>query len=188
MVETEKEIIWEYSLPLATNRFVLYDLGKVLLLTWGFILTLFTVIGLFIGDYQLILQMLVVFTIVIPVIGVALLLVMIVFFGNRMRVRFCLDSTGVKMEFLSKRGRWANRLAILFGLLTLNPAAAGAGLLAASRQKLSYRWKDFTAYRMYPKNATITLMGRLHGVLRLHSEARDFAKIQQRVIEKIPKR
>lgn len=57
----------------------------------------------------------------------------------------------------AKTNRLVNGLAVLLGLLTGKPAAAGAGLLAQSRQTVTLRWDRIRRVRRYPRQHTFLL-------------------------------
>ncbi|MCW5963288.1 MAG: hypothetical protein KIT83_04555 [Bryobacterales bacterium] len=151
---------------------MLYDTAKVLLFSAMTVISVGSVIALLMGGASAPLaEWLLVFRIVGLVfvgIGVALLLVMLIFFGNRFPVRITLEPRGVRWEARSRRGKWANRTAIVAGLLTAKPGLMGAGLLAETRSTEGMRWKDIRRVRFHPQLCVISLMNSWRVVLRLH--------------------
>ena len=59
----------------------------------------------------------------------------------------------------AKKNRTINALTVVLGLLSGKPAAAGAGMLAQSRQEVSLRWNRVTRVKYKPKSRTILLRG-----------------------------
>jgi hypothetical protein len=57
------------------------------------------------------------------------------------------------------KNRAANIMLILIGLLSRNPAAAGAGIMAAGGKDQSIRWNNVKKVTFHPKHHTIVLRG-----------------------------
>ena len=163
---------WEIDTPLVTDRFLLYDTVKVLFITGIFIATLGSLLALALGgaraplaEWRMSFQILVM---VLGGLGGAMLLVMLVFFGNRFPARISLDRSGVRWQSQSRRGKWANRTSILVGLLAAKPGTMGAGILAESRSTVDMRWSDVRRVRCHPELCVVSLMNGWRVVLRLH--------------------
>lgn len=92
-------------------------------------------------------------------IGFALLLCVItlLFFGNKMRVRLTVNNKGALWETMDKRANAVNRLAIVAGILGRSPQTAGAGVLAASREKEFVDWHQFSDVEYNNRRLMITL-------------------------------
>lgn len=174
-------IRWEHNVALLTNRFVLFDLFKILGLSYAVIVSLFFILGLLTGETDLGWQMVNVFAVVVPAMAIALMLIMLVFYVNRMPIRYTLDSKGVTSEILGRRSRWANRAGIVAGLLSANPTVAGASLLAKARETTSYRWHELYKAAYYPEAQTITLFNGWRSVARLHCTPAQYPDIANRV-------
>ncbi|MPN57937.1 hypothetical protein SDC9_205633 [bioreactor metagenome] len=89
------------------------------------------------------------------------LFIMAVYRG-KYEVEFVLDDKGVLCRTQAKqakKNRIVNALTVILGLLTGKPAAAGAGMLAQSRQEVSLRWNRVTRAKYKPKSRTILLRG-----------------------------
>ena len=127
-------ISWEFNVPLLTDQFIMYDLLKVWGLSSLFLFLLLTGIVVYDRNWRA-------FTGMLPVVGLVsggflalLILVMLVFFGNRFPMGFMLGPQGAMVSSLSRRGRWGNRLAVVLGVLAGKPGVAGAGLLGMARE------------------------------------------------------
>ncbi len=166
------ELRWETKVPLATDRFMLYDIGKVLFFSSLGIVVFGSILALILGGADAPpeewLTGLSIVLLVFGGIGAGLLLVMLIFFGNQFPVRITMGPQGVHWEALSRRGKWANRGAIVAGLLAGKPGVAGAGLLAESRRTESMRWRDIQRVRCHPELCVVSLMNGWRVVLRLH--------------------
>lgn len=174
-------ISWEHQVALITNRFVLFDLVKILGIAYLLIVILFFILGLLTGEMDLGWQMAKVFAIVVPGLALGMLLIMLVFYVNRMPIRYTVDSTGVTSEILGRRSRWANRAGFILGILSANPTVAGASLLAKSRETTFYRWRDLYKAAYYPSAQTITLFDSWRSVARLHCTPEQYPEIEAQV-------
>ncbi|WP_287603306.1 hypothetical protein [Thiothrix sp.] len=177
------ELRWEHNVALLTNRFVLFDLFKIMSITYALIVVLFSLLGLLTGEMGLGWQMAQVFAIVVPLIALSLMFIMLVFYVNRMPIRYTLNSKGVTSEILGKRSRWANRAGIVLGLLSANPTVAGASLLAKSRETTFYHWRDLHKATYYPDAHTITLFNGWRSVARLHCTPEQYPEVASAVRE-----
>lgn len=89
--------------------------------------------------------------------GLFMLLIMALFFGNRIRVRFTLDDKGALWETVDNRATIANRLAMLGGILGRSAATAGAGAAAAAREREFVPWKAVAHVKIDEGRRIITL-------------------------------
>lgn len=176
------ELRWEVNMPLVNNRFMLYDIAKV----WGITgLVMGGLVGL-IMFYQGNMRSLVT---ALPVLGLVILglfalciLVMLGFFGNRYPMEFLLSPQGLVFTSLSQRGKWANRSAVVLGLMGGKPGLAGAGLLAMSRENEGFSWEEVQRIKVYPEIRVITLMDSWHVVARLFCTPRNFEAVRDAVL------
>jgi hypothetical protein len=165
---------WEESVPLLTNRFVVYDIVKGTVLA-GVILFI-TMTGIFAlqGEPGLALEML-------PIAGVALLVILtllavsaLVVMGNRWHVRFSIDSVGVQWEQLRPP-----RTGLLAALATTagHPTARGAAALRPAAAGGLLRWSAIHGVREHPGLRVISLMNRWRVLLRLYCDPSNYVQI-----------
>jgi hypothetical protein len=175
------EISWEVSVPLLTNRFILYDLLKV----WGISsLILFLILtGISVYDWKWR-----VFTGMLPVAGLVsagllglLILVMLGFFWNRFPMGFSLSPRGARVVSLSRRGRGGNRLAVILGALAGKPGVAGAGLLGLAQEIATVGWDDVRRVNIHAPARVISLMDSWHVVMRLYCTPQNYAVVLEAV-------
>jgi hypothetical protein len=168
------EISWEISVPLLTNRFILYDLLKV----WGITsLILFLILtGIAVYDWKWRS-----FTGMLPVVGLVsagllglLILVMLVFFWNRFPMGFSLGPQGARVVSLSRRGRWGNRLAVILGALAGKPGVAGAGLLGLAQETVTVVWDEVRRVKVHAPDRVISLMDSWHVAMRLYCTPQNY--------------
>jgi hypothetical protein len=146
---------WEIDVPLLTNRHMLGALAKAML---GSAAVVILLVGLLLGiqgQWEAVPPL----AGLLLAIGGALFLVglaaMAFPFRNRIRTRFTVDATGVKMRTTDKVVRVGNRGSFLVGLVLGSGAAAGSGLLAATQENQGLRWSG--AFRAVPEPATRTI-------------------------------
>lgn len=83
-------------------------------------------------------------------------------YRGKYEAEFVLDGEGVHCRSGAKqarKNRIINTLALIFGLLSGRPAAAGAGLLAQLQQEIFLQWNRITKVKYIPKSRTILLRG-----------------------------
>jgi hypothetical protein len=141
---SEKEISWETNISLLTNPMVWKQMAMVIFgacMGMAFILSFIFAVS---GEYRDIPAILFISLIISLGLWLLFLLIALVFFGNRMRIRYTMDHNGVLWETVDKRARIANRMVIAAGILGGNLKAAGAGSIAASREKEFVHWKELS--------------------------------------------
>jgi len=168
------EISWEFSVPLLTDQFIMYDLLKV----WGFS-TLF--LGLVMAGIAVHERNWRTFADMAPLVGAVsagflllLILVMLGFFGNRFPMGFALGPQGAMVVSLSGRGRWGNRLAVVLGALAGKPGVAGAGLLGMSQETTGVAWDEVRQLKIHAPTRVISLMDGWHVVMRLYCTPQNY--------------
>jgi hypothetical protein len=153
-------ITWEWKARhLLTDKFVLLDFVKVVLIAGGGMTLLLMIAVSFKGDMSTVLNMAVFGAVITGGLALLFLLIMAVI-GGRLRYRFTVDDTGVTFEMLSGFVKKTNKLAIILGVLARNPGLAGAGLLARTEEYNRIDFKDLTKVRDYPDDRVIFIRGR----------------------------
>ncbi len=150
---TPQVIRWQTSVPVLRNTVSLRQLAVALGLPFGLVAL---VTGLSSGTGT---DTLYALSLIVGVFVLAWLLIMVAYQG-KYEVEFVLDNNGALCRTgakQAKKNRVINTLTFILGLLTGKPAAAGAGMLAQSRQEVSLRWNRVTRVNYKPKNRTILL-------------------------------
>ncbi len=153
----EGELVWETELTLLNNPLILKQTVLVVGGAGLFMALLLSFILALSGDYGDIPRIWLIALCTTLGLGLLLLFVMLLFFRNRMAVRFTVNAKGVLWETIDRRARAAGRLAILVGLLGRRPGTAGAGALAVAREKEFVRWQDLRAVTYDEKRLLLTL-------------------------------
>ena len=175
------ELTWDFKIPLLTNRFVLYDMAKLLGWSYVIVTAILSVVFLIEGETDALLPFLKMFGYAILVIALLILFVLGVVFGNRFPYRFVITRERFLQESLSRRSRIFNRAAVVAGLFTGRLQAAGAGSLAISQETTSAAWEDIYKIKEYPNLCVISLMNSWRVVSRIYCTRENFGRIAQTV-------
>lgn len=158
-VEAVEPLVWEADVPLVTSGYMLRETMNWIVLTYvvstSWIAYLFAVLG----DAKAIPPLAGIFAVICGVMFVAALLIMLVFFGNRMRMHYVMDARGVGSTMITRRGRAAGTVAAAAGALAGQPGVTGAGMLAAAQQTTLIGWPAVVAAAFDDANRTIVLRG-----------------------------
>ena len=150
-----EKIQWQISVPIFRNTVILKQLGLAIGIPFGLVAL---VIGLTSGKSVYTLYGL---GLIAALLFLTWLFIMAVYRG-KYEAEFVLDGKGILCRTQAKqakKNRVINTLTVILGLLTGKPTAAGAGMLAQSRQEVSLRWNRVTRVNYKPKNRTILLRG-----------------------------
>jgi hypothetical protein len=139
------------------------------------------------GEPLSIVQFARVFALVCAGLLVASIPVATLWYANRVHVRYELSPRGVQYHTLERRDRAANRLLVILGLLSGRPAAAGAGLLAASRETELTRWTDVKRVREHATLGVVSLMSGWRVLQRLHCGRADYRRVVAYVNNHVPR-
>lgn len=182
------EIVWEIDMPLLTSRFILYDFGKVFLWTALIMIVLlsfaFALAGEFSAEEFLMISAMT--GLAVFILALLVIFVMAVFFNDRYRASFAINSEGVGYESRSNRGKWANRAAIAAGALSGRPGVAGAGLLAASRESMAIGWNEIQRVNEHAADRVFSLRNSWRVVLRLHCTPENYATVRALLAARLP--
>ena len=155
--KTAQTLAWETSVPLLTTPIVLRQTTGVFALTFllisGFLCVLFALEGKWSG----ILPSVSVVALIHLGLIAGVLLVMAVYFGNRIAMGFRLDRRGVCSEVREARAHRAAKLAVILGLASGNFSAAGAGMLARSGATSFVPWARVERVRFDDGRCTVYL-------------------------------
>lgn len=172
---SEGEVIeWEVRVPLLTSRFMLWDFGKVIVISVAIMYALVAVMGWFV-DGEFVLMPLVVFPIAAGAMAL-LFAIACLLLGNRFTMRLAVGPEGVVYSSGAAERRW-NRAAIILGLLAGSASATGAGLLASSREEGGFPWSDIHRANEHPAQRVISLRDSWHVVLRLYCTPDNYDRV-----------
>jgi len=148
---------WVADYPLLTNPMVLKQFYMLVLFSGLFMFLLLSFIMIVTGELSAVPSMLLLTLIAVGILALLMFLVMLLYFGNRIRVRFTLDQEGAVIENIDIRAKIVNRAAAIFGTLGLKPGTAGVGVLAIARETEQTHWSFLAKAEYSPRHRTITL-------------------------------
>ncbi len=186
--DSPESLQWEIEVPLVTNRFIMYDLVKVVAITT--VICFLLVSGFTVAfDRRLSLEVFKSYAVIFALVNLGLfltmVLVMVVVFWNRFSMRFVLSPQGARVETLSRVGKVGNRLAVILGVLGGRPATAGAGMVGMARETMSVRWSEVRRLNIHERAGVISLRNRWRVVLRLYCTPRNFSTVKAYVHGKV---
>lgn len=172
---------WECDVSLIGNPAIVGGMAKIVVIAG---VLLFALVGGVIGaqdGIEAVVPLAKMLVLVLAGLFVFLLLITLVFFGNRMRMAFVLDERGVLVEVLDGRAKAASRFAALVGTADGNPGVAGAGLITISDDKRSALWSSIAAVKYDAARHTITLRNRWRTVLHVFCTAENYQAVAAHV-------
>lgn len=166
---TDSKIVWDYDIPLVTNRFVMLDMAKVLVITFVSTSALFMLIGICQGvdEFFELLPLIYLFAICTLVLGAIFLFVMLIVYRNRFHCRFAVDSEGVSYEVTAAQKK-ANVAVILLGVLSGKPGVAGAGFLARAQESAFYDWASVPRVDVSARHRVVCIRNSWRTLLRIY--------------------
>jgi hypothetical protein len=179
-----KELDWQIDVPLLTNRFIVYDLFKLVGITGVLFFMLLAVTSIAVDGKTALRSLSGLAQIdgfAMLALLVLLVLVILLFFFNHFPMGFHLSAREARVESLSRRGKWGNRLALVLGVLSGKPGVAGAGLLGMAQELVSVEWREVCRINVYPQVRVISLMNSWRVVFRLYCTPDNFNQVLEAV-------
>lgn len=182
----EGAISWETDISLVGNRLILKQIIMVTLGAGFSIALILSFIFAATGQFRDIPPMLVVSLAVTAGFGCLIFLTALLFFGNRIRVRFTINEKGALWQTTDKRALTANRLALLAGVLGRGPQTAGAGTLALSREKEFVAWQDLAYVEYDQRQRMVVLRNSWRPVMMLSCLPESYGQVSSYIHGKVP--
>ena len=175
----EQALSWQTEMPLLTSRFFLYDFAKVILITGAIFYLILLITFAASSGLEHIGQMTAVIVMILGGIAFLFAMISLVFFTNRWPMAYALSSRGLTWQSKSTRGRRANRVAMLVGVLAGKPGMVGAGLLATSEEQGWMSWQTIRRVKAYPEQRVISIRNSWRVVIRLFCNPDNFDTVLQ---------
>lgn len=169
-----EKIQWQISVPIFRNTVILKQLGLAIGIPFGLVAL---VIGLSSGKSVYTLYGL---GFIVALLFFTWLFIMAVYRG-RYEAEFVLDDKGVLCRTQAKqakKNRIINALTVVLGLLFGKPAAAGAGMMAQSRQEVFLKWNRVTKVKYKPNSRTVLLRGGWTESIALFCTAENYEQVE----------
>lgn len=180
-VHNTPSLSWECDVPLLTHPAILGSLVKVWTIS-GFLM--FALVGGIIGwqdGIKAVIPLAEILLVVLAGLLVLSLLVMLVVFGNRMRMGFVIDDHGVMASLIDRRAKTASRLAAGVGALAGKPGVAGAGLIAMSDEERSAVWSGIASAKYDARRHTVALRNNWRTVLYVFCTPENYGDAAARI-------
>lgn len=168
MTSAPAAIEWEYDIPLLTNRYMLAALAKAMVGGAAICIALVSTPLAMQGEWDAIPDIALLFAMTGAGLLALGLLIMTLFFRNRIRTVFRVDGEGVQLREVDSRARSGNRAALVLGALAGQPGAAGTGVLAISQEHQSLAWTGAFAARFEPATRSIAFRNGWRTLMRIY--------------------
>ncbi len=173
-----EKIQWQISVPIFRNSLILKQLGLAIGIPFALVAL---IIGFVSGKSVYTLYGL---GLIAALLFLAWLLTMAIYRG-KYEAEFVLDDKGVLCRTQAKqakKNRIVNSLTVMMGLLYGNPTAAGAGLLAQSRQEVFLKWRRVSKVKYRPNSLTILLWGGWAEQIALFCTQENYSRTEHEII------
>jgi hypothetical protein len=181
----DSRLVWEISVPLLGDKLVVGGLLRVFLIAAAISAGILTVIFAVQGEWESIGPIWLAFGLTgLGLFALGLVVILLVF-GNRMHCRFSVDGNGIVFETVDRRARGGNRLLLMLGLLRGSAQATGAGLIAASQEQRSLRWRGAFRAEFLPRRNQIVLRNRWRRLLVVYATPENYAAVAERIAGEI---
>ena len=177
-------IQWEISVSLFRNIVILKELGFALGIPfWLLILILFIISG---GDISI-------DGIGYPLLFIGIFLVLgflflLLIYRGKYAAGYVIDTKGIlnyTQEKQAKRNKIINSLLAVVGILSGKPSAAGAGILAQSRQSVLVKWKNIRKVKVYPNSNCIVVKGGFAEKIAVFCNDDNFEYVKSIILSKV---
>lgn len=170
-------VTWDLAFPLLTNRFFMWDMTKVWLITYGIVGALLSVMCLLADNAKIVPMLLGVMGIIIGSLLVLSFIIVLIMFARGWPTRFTVAPNGVRADTISRAALNTNRAVTLIGLLAGSSLTAGAGLLATAQESINIPWTRVRRITEYPGPRVITLSNSWRTVVRLYCTPEDYPRV-----------
>jgi len=183
-IQNNNKFFWEINVPIFQNHVILKDLGIALGIPFGLLIFILLIISG--GDMSAdgILYPL----IIIGLLFIAGFLFIMIVYGGNYCAGYVIDNKGIlnyTQEKQAKGNKIINSLLIVVGLLSGKPSAAGAGILAQSRQSVLVKWKNIRKVKVYPNSKTIVVKGGFAEKIALFCNDDNFEYVKDIILSKV---
>jgi len=170
-------IEWRVDVSLLGQPSMIANFVKVIAIAVGVMGGLFAFLSLAQGTLVEIVPLLQLTAVSVGFVAVIMLLVMVVFFRNRMSMAFRVDAAGARSMVVDRRARGAGKAALVVGALSGKPQLLGAGLIATSSSSQSLAWSALRKASYSPRWRTIKLANAWRTAMILYCDAANYDEI-----------
>ncbi len=177
----QQQISWQKNVPIFRTSIILKQLGLAIGIPFGAILLF---IGIAPGKSS---DKIYAFGLIGALLMLTWIFVMVVYRGEY-QAEFILDAKGAlcrTQKAQAKKNKIVNMLTVALGLLAGKPSAAGAGVLAASRQTVFLTWKNIKKVKYDNQLYVIQLCSSPLDQVVLFCQQENYQEVMQFVQEKM---
>lgn len=175
----QPDLAWGARIPLLNNRFIWWDLAKIIVISVAGMWLAVLVASLLIDASDPILLPWQLPVACGAIVGVCFLIACLVM-GNGYSARFLIDCDGVHWDSGSKEKK-INRAVIIIGALAGSAGTAGSGLLAASEESGSIAWRTIERLNVHPGPRVVSVRNGWRVVVRLYIPAESWDAVVARL-------
>jgi hypothetical protein len=176
-----ERVEWSIQVPVFRNPIILRQLALAVGIPFGLIFVIMLASGASIADLRY------------PAILIGLLffltwLFLRIVWGGKYDAEFVVDNKGVRCRTAArqaKQNRIINGLTVVLGLLSGKPAAAGAGILAQSRQDVLVKWGSIKRIKELPRSHTIMVYGGFAQNIAVFCTPENYQQIREHIASKV---
>ncbi|UTF49898.1 conjugal transfer protein [Desulfomicrobium sp. ZS1] len=176
-----ERVEWSIQVPIFRNPVILKQLGLAIGIPFGLIFVIMLASGASIADLRY------------PAILIGLLffltwLFIRIVWGGKYDAEFVIDGKGIRCRTAArqaKQNRIINGLTVVLGLLSGKPAAAGAGILAQSRQDVLVKWGSVKKIKELPHSNTIMVYGGFAQNIAVFCIPENYQQVREYITSKI---
>jgi len=178
MSETTATVLqWETDVRLMTHPLMLGNFAKLIVITGLIIAALMSGLLAVTDAADAILPLLAMMGMILAGFAVLYLLVALLFFGNRMRMRFRVDGEAADAVGIDKRAGAANKVAIVAGIVGGKLGVTGAGILAETNKEQRIVWNAVAKVRYYPAWNAVALGNSWRTLVTLYCTPENYAEV-----------
>ncbi len=179
-------IEWDINISILNNPLLWFQLVVVVLLSSSFLLLLLVGLNLYENHWEDIPSSLAVFSILSGGLFLAFSLILFLLYGRGIPTKYILQNGHIE-QYTFMRGKKVVGWLSLFALFSGKSAgytAAGASLLAHSREQIAVRWKEVSQLEVFPKRKEILLRNEWRTTMQVVCPDEQFDEILQIIKQK----
>jgi hypothetical protein len=176
-LDDETALEWRTDVSLLGQPTMIANFFKVIVIAAGVMSALFAFLALIQGTPGEIVPLLRLTAVCVGVVAAIMLLVMIVFFRNRMGMAFRVDADAARSAVIDRRAKAAGKTALVVGALSGKPQLLGAGLIASTSSSQSLAWSAVRKASYSPRWRTIKLANSWRTAMILFCDASNYDEV-----------
>lgn len=179
--DREPALEWQVDVSLLGQPTMVANFVKVIAIAFVVMSGLLIFLSIVSGDGAPIWPLVQLTLVCVGSVAVLFLFVIVVFFRNRMTMRFAVDERGAQSVQIDRRARAGAKAAIVVGALSGKPGLLGAGLISQSTASQAMRWSAMRSASFSPRWRAIKLANGWRTVMILYCLPENYELVAERV-------